>query len=217
MLSLRFHVLYWRFFFQNGNRFSLFRFQFEGSHLNGLVCVIGENRMNEIQSDTIEKMIFIIRGQKVMLDSDLAELYGVDTRRLHEQVKRNVSRFPEDFMIKCGFSELDDLRSQFATANPPRTWNYKRRGLPVVFTESGVAMLSTVLNSERAIQVNIAIIRIFVKLRSYYSLENASSDRLGTLEKNTTKLFRIVFERLDRIDETIHPKLSPKRKKIGLK
>lgn len=173
--------------------------------------------MEQVKSVSIEKMIFIIRGQKVMMDSDLAELYGVETKRLHEQVKRNISRFPDDFMFECDSDELEDLRSQFATANPAKHWNYKRRNLPIVFTESGVAMLSTVLNSERAIQVNIAIIRIFVKLRSFYSLENASAERINSLEKTTTKLFRIVFERLDSIEETVKPRLSPARKKIGLK
>lgn len=119
----------------------------------------------------IEAMIFTIRGQRVMLDSDLAELYGVETKRLLEQVRRNGDRFPEDFMFKCSSEELEDLRSQFATTNCLSYWNSMRRSDPIVFTESGVAMLSSVLNSPQAIQVNIAIIRVFVKLRSFLVME----------------------------------------------
>ena len=173
--------------------------------------------MGEMNLAKIEKMIYVIRGQKVMLDSDLAKLYEVENKRLLEQVKRNQERFPDDFMFECDSRELEDLRSQFATANPTSSWNYKRRNLPMLFTESGVAMLSTVLNSDRAIQVNISIIRIFVKLRSFVALESTTDKRLGILEKNTTKLFKVVFERLDTIEETIAPRLSPARKKIGLK
>ncbi len=112
----------------------------------------------------VEKMIFTIRSQKVMLDRDLASLYGVEVKRLNELVKRNLERFPEDFMFQCNSSELDDLRSQFATANPARVWNHKSRSLPYLFTENGVAMLSSVLSSPQAIQVIISIIRIFTKL-----------------------------------------------------
>ncbi len=166
--------------------------------------------------EKIEKMIYVIRGQRVMLDSDLAELYGVETKRLIEQVKRNSERFPEDFMFVSDSDELESLRSQIATSNSARTRNYKRRTHPILFTESGVAMLSSVINSPTAIQVNISIIRIFVRLRSFVALENATDKRVGALEKNTTKLFRLVFERLDKVEETIAPKVSPSRKKIGL-
>lgn len=112
----------------------------------------------------IEKLIYVIRGQKVMLDSDLAELYGVETKVLNQAVKRNISRFPEDFMFECNSRGLDDLRSQFVTSNATNTWKYKRWTSPLVFTEVGIAMLSTVLKSERAIQVNISIMRTFIKL-----------------------------------------------------
>ena len=165
----------------------------------------------------IEAMIFTIRGQKVMLDSDLAELYGIETKRLIEQVKRNIYRFPLDFMFECTSGELDDLRSQIATSNAVSTWKHKRWSTPLVFTESGVAMLSSVLNSPQAIQVNIAIIRVFVKLRSFLVMEQASPDRIEKLEKNTTKLFKIVFERMDSIEEIVFPELPSKRKKIGIK
>lgn len=172
--------------------------------------------MKDIDLNRIEKMIYLVRNQRVMLDSDLAELYGVETKRLIEQVKRNIERFPNDFMFECDSGELSDLRSQFATANSVSSWNYKRRGNPLLFTESGVAMLSSVLNSERAIQVNISIIRAFIKLRSFLAIENFHSSKIEKLEKNTTKLFRIVFERLDNLDEALGPKVSH-RKKIGLK
>jgi hypothetical protein len=167
--------------------------------------------------ESIEAMIYTIRGHKVMLDSDLAKLYGVETKRLIEQVKRNQNRFPDDFLIICSLNDLDDLRSQIATAKTTTPWNHKRRSAPMLFTENGVAMLSTVLNSERAIQVNIAIMRTFTKLRSFLSMENSLEGRVGTIEKGTHKLFKIVFQRLDTLDEQITPKLPANRKKIGLK
>lgn len=114
----------------------------------------------------IEAMIFTIRGQKVMLDSDLAELYGVELKSLLQAVRRNFERFPDDFAFECELNELEDLRSQFVTTNRSRHWNHMRRSLPFVFTESGVAMLSSVLNSPQAIQVNIAIIRVFERMDS---------------------------------------------------
>jgi hypothetical protein len=108
-----------------------------------------------IDSLKIQSMIYIIRGQKVMLDSDLAQLYEVEVKRLNEQVKRNIERFPTDFMFQCDINDLNDLRSQIATANSVSAWNHMNRSSPFVFTESGVAMLSSVLNSKRAIAVNI--------------------------------------------------------------
>lgn len=105
----------------------------------------------------IETMIYSIRNQRVMIDSELAELYRVETKILNQAVKRNPKRFPEDFMFECDSSELEDLRSQFVTANRVNTWNFKRRTMPMLFTENGVAMLSTVLNSDRAIHVNMML------------------------------------------------------------
>lgn len=165
----------------------------------------------------IEKFIYTIRGQRVMLDSDLAELYGVEPKVLLQAVRRNRARFPEDFMFECDSRELEDLRSQFVTANVINPWNVKRRTLPFLFTEPGVAMLSSILNSERAIQVNISIIRTFIKLRSFLSMDNSSNQRVDELEKKTNKLFKIVFERMDSYEEAVTPKLPPLRKKIGLK
>lgn len=172
--------------------------------------------MNVITLAEIEKKIYLIRGQKVMLDRDLAKLYEVPTKRLKEQVKRNITRFPADFMFEPTSSELADLRSQFATANDLTYWNHIQTN-PYLFTENGVAMLSTVLGSERAIQINISIIRVFTKLRSFLSLESDLRNDLSEFKKDTNKLFKTVFERMDDIEETIAPKLDPKRKKIGLK
>ena len=128
----------------------------------------------------IQSMIHEIRGQKVMLDRDLAELYGVEVKRLNESVKRNVERFPSDFMFKLRQREWNILRSQFATANENLS---KIRFLPYVFTEHGVLMLSNVLNSTKAINMSIQIIRIFDKLRKY-ALEQTTKDiRIEELHK----------------------------------
>ena len=169
--------------------------------------------MEKITPKVIEKMIYVIRGQKVMLDKDLASLYGVETRRLNEQVKRNIDRFPTDFMFQLSKEEYDFLKSQIATSKTGRGGKQK---LPMVFTENGLAMLSGVLNSKRAIQVNISIMRIFTKLRSFLLLEKDLNDRVTNIEVGTSKLFKIVFERLDNL-EVNTPFLPKKRKRIGLK
>jgi hypothetical protein len=111
-------------------------------------------------------------------------------------------------------NELADSRSQFVTSNDPTYWNHIRAN-PFLFTESGVAMLSSILHSDGAIEINISIMRIFKKLRSYMVLDK--SNDVDELKRNTNKLFQSVFERLDSIEESIHPKIKPKRKKIGLK
>lgn len=161
--------------------------------------------MSEVNLSKIEELIYQIRSHKVMLDSDLAELYGVEIKRLNEQVKRNQERFPDDFMFQLSIQERDILRSQFATFNNSMG---SRKYLPFVFTENGVAMLSSVLNSKRAIQVNISIMRIFTKLRSFLMLEGNLSSRMDKVEEATNKMFRIVFERLDAIEDIVTPKLN---------
>ncbi|MBL7663612.1 MAG: ORF6N domain-containing protein [Bacteriovoracaceae bacterium] len=166
--------------------------------------------MQEINSLKIEKMIYVIRGQKVMLDSDLAKLYGVVTKNLNKAVKRNIDRFPDDFMFQLNEQESECLRFQFGTSKKGG-----RRYLPFVFSEGGVAMLSSVLNSERASKVNISIIRTFIRLRSFLAMDNSLSEKVDKLEQSTNKLFRIVFQRLDLVEENA-PKLKPNRKKIGL-
>jgi hypothetical protein len=167
--------------------------------------------------ERIEAMIFTIRGQRVMIDSDLAKLYGVETKRLKEQVKRNIDRFPNDFLIEPNLSDLADLRSQIATLGKVSIENYKFTHEPYLFTENGVAMLSSVLQSKQSIQVNISIMRTFTKLRSFLAMENSKEERVTNPEKETNKLFQIVFKRLDHLENQINPKLPPNRKKIGLK
>jgi hypothetical protein len=169
--------------------------------------------MNSTELSKIENMIYVVRGQKVMLDSDLAKLYEVETKALNQAVRRNLERFPKDFMFQLTSEEYQALKSQSVTSKVGRGGKQK---LPLVFTENGLAMLSGVLNSSRAVQVNIAIMRIFTRLRSFLVLENSLADRINKLEDGTNKLFKVVFERLDAIeDET--PILKPNRKKIGLK
>lgn len=159
-----------------------------------------------IPVEMIERKIYLIRGHKVMLDKDLAELYEVPTRRLNEQVKRNIGRFPSDFMFQLTAGETDNLRSQIATSSSAHGG---RRYLPFVFTEQGVAMLSSVLNSERAVQVNIAIIRAFVKLREMIASNKDLAKRLDDLEKKYDSQFKIVF---DAIRQLMTPPETKKRK-----
>ena len=163
--------------------------------------------------DKIEAMIYTIRGQRVMLDSDLANLYGVETRALNQSVRRNLKRFPDDFMFQLTSEEYTFLKSQFVTS---KSGSGGKQKTPLVFTETGLAMLSGILNSERAIDVNIAIMRIFVKLRSFLTMESTLAERMGHIEKSTNHLFKIVFERLDDLEGGL-PSLSKNRKKIGLK
>jgi hypothetical protein len=160
----------------------------------------------------LEKMIYVIRGQKVMLDSDLAKLYGVETKILKRSVRRNIERFPKDFMFELTSAELQNWRCQFGTSNRDKMG---LRISPFVFTEQGIAMLSSVLNSIKAVQINIAIMRIFMKLRSFLLLEKNLSERMNKLEGGTNQIFRIVFERLDKLEKGL-PSLPSKRKRIGL-
>jgi hypothetical protein len=129
----------------------------------------------------IENKIYHIRGQKVMLDKDLAEMYGVETKQLKRQVKRNIDRFPEDFMFEMNKEELQNWRSQIGTSNEDKMG---LRYAPFCFTEQGVAMLSSVLNSKNAIEVNIRIIRIFTKLREVVSTHKDVLLKLEKLEKH---------------------------------
>jgi len=147
-----------------------------------------------------------------MLDSDLAKLYGVETKILKRSVRRNIERFPKDFMFELTSAELQNWRCQFGTSNRDKMG---LRISPFVFTEQGIAMLSSVLNSIKAVQINIAIMRIFMKLRSFLLLEKNLSERMNKLEGGTNQIFRIVFERLDKLEKGL-PSLPSKRKRIGL-
>src|SRR3989339_479095 len=134
--------------------------------------------------ELVERKIYLIRGHKVMLDSDLAELYEVKTKALMQAVKRNLGRFPLDFMFQLNNQEVMTLRSQFVTS---KSGKGGRRYTPYVFTEQGVAMLSSVLNSERAVHVNIAIMRAFVQMRKFLQSNDALAKKLNGLEKETKK------------------------------
>jgi len=132
-----------------------------------------------IPAEIIERKIFLIRGQKVMLSNHLAELYGAEVKVLVQSVKRNLERFPEDFMFQLNKEEYENLKSQFVTSS----WGGARRAYPYAFTEQGVAMLSSVLRSKKAVQVNIAIVRAFVKLRQILSTHKELVYKLKELEQ----------------------------------
>ena len=163
-----------------------------------------------ISSRQIERAILLIRAQKVMLDSDLAVLYGVPTRRLNEQVRRNRERFPSDFMFELTAEEAAALRSQIATSTIGRGG---RRYLPLAFTEQGVAMLSSVLRSKRAVQVNIEIMRAFVKLRELLATHKDLARQLEALERKYDVQFKVVF---DAIRQLMTPPAA-KAKRIGFR
>jgi hypothetical protein len=167
-----------------------------------------------IPDETITSKIFLIRDQKVMVDRDLAELYGVETKYLKRQVKRNTDRFPEDFMFELTKEEFANWRSQFVTSNSSNKMGL--RYAPYVFTEQGVAMLSSVLNSSRAIAVNIRIIRVFTKIREMLSDNLTIKLEIEEIKKtlsNQHKNIELVFHYLD---ELIQKKEKPITK-IGFK
>ena len=158
-----------------------------------------------IPVERIEQSIIFIRDQKVMLDADLATLYGVDTRTLNQAVKRNMDRFPSDFMFQLTKDEYDSLRSQNVTLKRGQ----HRKYLPYVFTEQGVAMLSSVLKSPRAVQVNVEIMRAFVRLRQLLSSNEELARKLKELEKKYDQQFGMVFEAIQRL---MTPPVSGKNK-----
>ena len=164
-----------------------------------------------IPDDIISSKIYLIRNQKVMLDKDLSELYAVETKQLKRQVRRNLERFPEDFMFELSQQEFDNLRSQFGTSS----WGGSRY-MPMAFTEQGVAMLSSVLNSPTAIKVNIQIIRVFTKIREMLTDTLSMKLEIEEIKKklsNHTKNIELVFNYLD---ELIDKKENAEpRKKIG--
>ena len=162
-----------------------------------------------IPVERIEKSILLIRGHKVMLDADLAELYDVETFNLNKAVKRNIERFPPRFMFQLNKEEFEDLKFQFGMSS---SWGGRRRP-PYAFTEQGVAMLSSVLRSKRAIQVNIQIMDAFVKMRQLIASHRGLMGKILTMEKKYDKQFKAVFQaiyQLMRVEE------EPK-KQIGFK
>lgn len=161
-----------------------------------------------LPAERIEKAIFLIRGHKVMLDRDLAELYDVPTKALKQAVRRNKTRFPADFMFTLNKKEFEFWRSQFVTSKADRKG---LRYAPMAFTEQGVAMLSSVLKSPRAVEVNIQIMRAFVRLREIISTNAELQRKLDELERKYDKQFKLVF---DAIRQLMIPPPSP-RKQIG--
>ena len=158
------------------------------------------------KTEIIEQAILIIRNQKVILDSDLAELYGVETKNLNKAIQRNVTRFPVDFMFQLSNKEAENLRFQFGTSSlrsQSVTANYGgRRYLRYAFTEHGALMVATVLNSERAVAMSLAIIKTFVKLRQILSLNKDLARRLDELEKKYDEHFQVVFDEIRKLTET---------------
>jgi len=164
--------------------------------------------VNDLELAKIEQRIFLVRGQKVMLDADLAEIYRVPTKSLNLAVKRNADRFPEDFMFQLTDDEVAGLRFHFETSKRGRGG---RRYAPYAFTEQGVAMLSSVLRSSRAVQVNIAIMRTFVRLREMLLSNAELARKLAALENKYDAQFKVVF---DAIRELMLPP-DPPRRQIG--
>ena len=156
--------------------------------------------------ERIQSKIYLIRQEKVILDHDLAELYGVETKVLKQAVKRNIERFPSDFMFELSGDEFDNLRSQIVTSR----WGGTRYP-PMAFTEQGVAMLSSVLRSERAVRVNIAIMRAFVALRKLIAGYDELNRRMTEMEQKQDELTVVVF----RLIQELKKPEEPERKKIG--
>jgi len=170
-----------------------------------------------MQIQNIQQKIHEIRGMKVMLDFDLAALYETETKILKQAVKRNINRFPIDFMFELSKSEYDSLRSQFVTLENPGRGQHSKY-LPFAFTEQGIAMLSSVLNSSTAIEVNIAIIRTFVFLRQYALTHHDLTEQLKKLEAKYDKQFNDIYEALNYLLEKDKEQPSPeKRELIGFK
>ena len=168
-----------------------------------------DSNQSLIPVERIEKAILLLRGQKVMLDADLAALYGVETKVLVRAVKRNINRFPADFMFQLNREEFNDLRFHFGTSSD---WG-GRRYPPYAFTEQGVAMLSSVLRSQRAIRVNIEIMRAFIRLRQMLASHVELARKLDALEKKYDAQFKEVFEA---IRQLMAPP-EPKRRAIGFR
>jgi ORF6N domain len=185
--------------------------QIATSNYSFIFTLMRKSRGLAIPDEVVVSKIYLIRDQKVMLDDDLADLYQIETRRLNEQVKRNIDRFPEDFMFRLTDEEWETLKSQNATSS----WGGRRK-MPSAFTEHGVLMLSSVLNSGRAIQVNIQIMRIYTKLKGMIVDHKDILLKLEKLEGKVSKhdeSFRVVF---DYLRELLNPKTEPMRK-IGFK
>jgi hypothetical protein len=172
------------------------------------------NQLAKIPAPTqiIERRIYVVRGQKVMLDSDLAELYRVETKMLNRAVRRNLDRFPPDFMFQLKPSEADALRCQFGTSNSTRGG---RRYRPLVFTEHGVAMLASVLNSDRAVKMSILIIRAFVKLRELLASHKELASRVENIESAQRRQGSLIAILASEVGDLKRPAAPSSKRRIG--
>lgn len=180
-------------------------------------------QISPLNTDSISRRIELVRGQKVIIDSELAALYGVETRRLNEQVRRNADRFPQDFMFQVTAAEYADLMSQIATSNTGRGG---RRKLPLAFTEHGALMAATVLNTSRAVEVSLYVVRAFVQLREVLATHRELAAKLTDLERKT-ELLALKHDSLaqntraqlqqvfDAIRSLMAPAEKPKKRPIG--
>ena len=168
-----------------------------------------ENPLTPVPIEQVTGAILVLRGHKVLLDTDLAELYGVTTKRFNEQVRRNNERFPADFMFQLTAEELASLRSQTATSKAPRLKDSGRRYLPYAFTEHGAIMAATILNSPRAVEMSVYVVRAFVQLREMLSSNRELARRFAQLEtrldKKLTEHDRAIGAILSAIRELMHP------------
>jgi hypothetical protein len=173
------------------------------------MLVMDSKNTSAVPQARIERTILLVRGEKVILDQDLADLYEVETRVLVQAVKRNIDRFPPDFMFQLSEEEFSDLKSQIVTSS----WG-GRRTAPYAFTEQGVAMLSGVLRSPRAVQVNVEIMRAFVRLRRILTSHAELAGELKNLERKYDRQFKVVF---DAIRKIMNPDVPPKSRQIGFR
>ena len=167
---------------------------------------------NRTAVQAIESRIVEVRGHRVLLDADLAKLYGVEVRTLNQAVRRNVARFPSDFMFQLTWEEAERSRSQIVILNAGAARGRNIKFRPYAFTEQGVAMLSSVLNSNRAIQANVEIMRAFVRLRGLIGHNRELARRLDHLESRYDRQFKVVF---DAIRELMTPPAAPPKRRIG--
>jgi hypothetical protein len=170
------------------------------------------SNVRAVPLERIENRILIVRGRKVLLDADLATLYGVSTKRFNEQVRRNAARFPEDFLFRLSAGEWDSLRSQFATLKTGR--GQHRKYLPLAFTEHGAIMAATILNSARATEVSVYVVRAFVRLRELLSSNKELARRLDQLEKKLDSHDQVIGGLVSTIRQLMAPP-QPKRRPIG--
>jgi hypothetical protein len=170
-------------------------------------------RKAAVSVEQIAQSIVMLRGQRVLLDTDLAQMYGVTTKRFNEQVRRNLERFPADFMFQVTQAEWDSLRSQFATLNAGR--GQHRKYLPYVFTEHGAIMAATILNTPLAVEVSVYVVRAFVRLREVLTNNKALAKKLGELERKVDTHDEAIAAILSAIRELMAPPEPTKKRRIG--